>query len=92
MSPTTPNASGADREGREPVVVVAVPLASVGDAGAAPRPVLGSAVELEQVFVMLRRGPEMDLLYQPNLPLDDLDGPAPVGAAPTGGAPREGAR
>jgi len=48
--------------------------------------------QLEQVFVMLRRGPEMDLLYQPNLPPDDLDGPAPVGAAPTGGAPREGAR
>ena len=45
--------------------------------------------QLEQVFVMLRRGPQMDLLYQPNLPLDDLDGPAPVGAPPSD-SPEEG--
>jgi rod shape-determining protein MreC len=35
---------------------------------------------LEQVFVMLRRGPVMDLLYQPNRPSEDL--PGPVGIAP----------
>ena len=38
--------------------------------------------QLEQVFVMLRRGPQMDLLYRPNLPERDLDGPAPVSAPP----------
>ncbi len=38
--------------------------------------------QLEQVFVMLRRGPQMDLLYRPNLPEQDLDGPAPVSAPP----------
>jgi rod shape-determining protein MreC len=30
---------------------------------------------LEQVFVMLRRGPTMDLLYRPNRAEEDLDGP-----------------
>jgi hypothetical protein len=30
---------------------------------------------LEQVFVLLRRGPQMDLLFGPNRPEEDLDGP-----------------
>ncbi len=38
--------------------------------------------QLEQVFVMLRRGPQMDLLYRPNRPDDDLAGPADVSAPP----------
>ena len=38
--------------------------------------------QLEQVFVMLRRGPQMDLLYRPNRPTEDLDGPASVSAGP----------
>ncbi|MCP4904179.1 MAG: rod shape-determining protein MreC [bacterium] len=38
--------------------------------------------QLEQVFVMLRRGPQMDLLYRPNRPEQDLMGPATVGAPP----------
>ncbi len=37
---------------------------------------------LEQVFVMLRRGPQMDLLYRPNRPEEDLDGPARVSSPP----------
>jgi len=37
--------------------------------------------QLEQVFVMLRRGPTMELLYRPNRPEEDLPGPAwPEGA------------
>ena len=32
--------------------------------------------QIEQVFVMLRRGPVMDLLYQPNRAKEDLSGPA----------------
>lgn len=38
--------------------------------------------QLEQVFVMLRRGPQMDLLYRPNRPDEDLDGPAAVSSPP----------
>lgn len=38
--------------------------------------------QLEQVFVMLRRGPQMDLLYRPNRPEDDLSGPASASAQP----------
>lgn len=38
--------------------------------------------QIEQVFVMLRRGPQMDLLYRPNLPEADLPGPAAVSAGP----------
>jgi len=38
--------------------------------------------QLEQVFVMLRRGPQMDLLYRPNRPEEDLDGPAAVSSPP----------
>jgi len=34
--------------------------------------------QLEQVFVMLRRGPIMDVLYRPNRPEVDLTGPARV--------------
>ena len=34
--------------------------------------------QLEQVFVLLRRGPQMDLLYRPNRPDADLEGPARV--------------
>ena len=47
--------------------------------------------QLEQVFVMLRRGPTMDLLYQPNRAEQDLDGPVlpfvPEPAAPGAGSP-----
>lgn len=43
--------------------------------------------QLEQVFVMLRRGPQMDLLYRPNRPDDDLAGPADVSAPPPTGEP-----
>jgi rod shape-determining protein MreC len=38
--------------------------------------------QLEQVFVMLRRGPLMDLLYHENRPEKDLDGPISVSSAP----------
>lgn len=38
--------------------------------------------QLEQVFVMMRRGPTMDLLYRPNRAESDLDGPAHVSAGP----------
>jgi hypothetical protein len=38
--------------------------------------------QLEQVFVMMRRGPMMDLLYRPNRAESDLDGPARVSAGP----------
>ena len=41
--------------------------------------------QLEQVFVMLRRGPQMDLLYRPNRPENDLEGPADVSAPPPAG-------
>ena len=34
--------------------------------------------QLEQVFVLLRRGPQMDLLYRPNRPEEDLEGPTRV--------------
>jgi rod shape-determining protein MreC len=37
---------------------------------------------LEQVFVMLRRGPTMDLLYRANRAEQDLDGPVPVSSPP----------
>lgn len=37
---------------------------------------------LEQVFVMLRRGPTMELLYRSNAPADDLPGPAAVSSPP----------
>ena len=37
---------------------------------------------LEQVFVMLRRGPIMDVLYRPNRPETDLTGPARVALPP----------
>lgn len=40
--------------------------------------------QLEQVFVMLRRGPQMDLLYHPNLPTEDLDGPVVIAPPPIG--------
>jgi len=42
--------------------------------------------QLEQVFVMLRRGPTMDLLYQPNRAEEDLDGPVTVATPPPGPA------
>ncbi len=38
--------------------------------------------QLEQVFVMLRRGPIMDVLYRPNRPETDLTGPARVALPP----------
>jgi rod shape-determining protein MreC len=38
--------------------------------------------QLEQVFVMLRRGPTMDLLYRANRAEDDLDGPIDVSGRP----------
>ncbi len=38
--------------------------------------------QLEQVFVMLRRGPTMDLLYRANRADDDLDGPIDVSGRP----------
>ncbi len=34
--------------------------------------------QLEQVFVMLRRGPTMDLLYRPNRAEEDLEGPVVI--------------
>jgi rod shape-determining protein MreC len=37
---------------------------------------------LEQIFVMLRRGPTMELLYRSNAPEDDLSGPAAVSSPP----------
>jgi len=51
--------------------------------------------QLEQVFVMLRRGPTMDLLYRPNRAEEDLDGPvvmsrpAPVEPGEDAGAATE---
>ena len=41
---------------------------------------------LEQVFIMLRRGPQMDLLYRPNRPEQDLSGPAGVRSPPPTGS------
>jgi hypothetical protein len=38
--------------------------------------------QLEQVFVMLRRGPTMDLLYRANRAEQDLDGPISVSSPP----------
>jgi hypothetical protein len=38
--------------------------------------------QLEQVFVMLRRGPTMDLLYRANRAEQDLEGPVPVSSPP----------
>jgi rod shape-determining protein MreC len=38
--------------------------------------------QLEQVFVMLRRGPTMDLLYRPNRAEEDLDGPVTMASPP----------
>jgi hypothetical protein len=38
--------------------------------------------QLEQVFVMLRRGPTMDLLYRANRAEEDLEGPIPVSSPP----------
>jgi rod shape-determining protein MreC len=38
--------------------------------------------QLEQVFVMLRRGPTMDLLYRPNRAEEDLEGPVSVSSPP----------
>jgi rod shape-determining protein MreC len=43
--------------------------------------------ELEQVFVMLHRGPTMELLYRSNSPEEDLPGPAAVSSAPPAAAP-----
>jgi hypothetical protein len=40
--------------------------------------------QLEQVFVMLRRGPTMDLLYRANRAEQDLEGPVPVSSPPPG--------
>lgn len=40
--------------------------------------------QLEQVFVMLRRGPTMDLLYRANRAERDLEGPIPVSGPPPG--------
>ena len=37
---------------------------------------------LEQVFVMMRRGATMELLYRSNAPQDDLPGPADVASGP----------
>ncbi len=52
--------------------------------------------QLEQVFVMLRRGPTMELLYRSSAPDDDLSGPASVSSPPpsevvTAGGSEEGA-
>lgn len=38
--------------------------------------------QLEQVFVMLRRGPTMDLLYRANRAENDLEGPVSVSSPP----------
>jgi rod shape-determining protein MreC len=38
--------------------------------------------QLEQVFVLLRRGPTMDLLYRPNRAEEDLEGPVSVSSPP----------
>jgi len=38
--------------------------------------------QIEQVFVMLRRGPTMDLLYRANRAEQDLEGPIPVSSPP----------
>jgi rod shape-determining protein MreC len=51
--------------------------------------------QLEQVFVMLRRGPTMELLYRSNSPEDDLAGPGAVSSPPpsevvTAGGSEEG--
>ena len=45
---------------------------------------------LEQVFVMLRRGPTMELLYRSNAPDGDLGGPAAVGSPPPGDGATKG--
>ena len=45
------------------------------------RPAVGLG-QLEQVFVMLRRGPTMELLYRSNAPEGDLAGPAAVSSPP----------
>lgn len=37
---------------------------------------------LEQVFVMMRRGATMELLYRSNAPEDDLPGPGHVASGP----------
>ncbi|MAG29744.1 MAG: rod shape-determining protein MreC [Deltaproteobacteria bacterium] len=42
--------------------------------------------QLEQVFVMLRRGPTMDLLYRPNRAEQDLEGPVSTDGPPAGRA------
>ena len=47
---------------------------------------------LEQVFVMLRRGPIMDLLYQQNRAEEDLPGPVSIVPEPTDQALGEPAR
>jgi cell shape-determining protein MreC len=47
---------------------------------------------LEQVFVMLRRGPIMDLLYQQNRAEEDLPGPVSIVPEPTDQALAEPAR
>lgn len=44
---------------------------------------------LEQVFVMLRRGPTMELLYRSNSPTEDLPGPASVSSPPPSPPPSE---
>jgi rod shape-determining protein MreC len=46
--------------------------------------------QLEQVFVMLRRGPTMDLLYRANRPEEDLDGPIDVSSRPPATAAADG--
>lgn len=45
--------------------------------------------QLEQVFVMLRRGPTMELLYRSNAPDGDLAGPAAVSSPPPGAGAEE---
>lgn len=50
------------------------------------RPAVGLG-QLEQVFVMLRRGPTMELLYRSNAPEGDLGGPAAVSSAPPAPGP-----
>ncbi len=42
---------------------------------------------LEQVFVLLRRGPQMDLLFGPNRPEEDLDGPIRMPSADSSPSP-----
>lgn len=45
---------------------------------------------LEQVFVLLRRGPQMELLYRPNRPETDLDGPVVLDSPDTAPGGSEG--